>query len=182
MTEQSRLDLMVLMLNEQHALGQLYTHSKGKVMQQKVYKAQWKITWYNIDETFNITATVQNEMRTCKKSVSDFLHCLPTFLNVCYIITWTTETFLKLFLYIQLCVSSKCLCCVVWWMKSWMYEWSREMCSKGQSLKKGYFFFFKTHPSNHPYIHYLAFLWKWFFMKSSFAIQETINPKEQITS
>lgn len=182
MTEQSRLDLMVLMLNEQHALGQLYTHSKGKVMQQNVYKAQWKITWYNIDETFNITATVQNEMRTCKKSVSDFLHCLPTFLNVCYIITLTTETFLKLFLYIQLCVSSKCLCCVVWWMKSWMYEWSREMCSKGQSLKKGYFFFFKTHPSNHPYIHYLAFLWKWFFMKSSFAIQETINPKEQITS
>lgn len=182
MTEQSRLDLMVLMLNEQHALGRLYTHSKGKVMQQNVYKAQWKITWYNIDETFNITATVQNEKRTCKKSVSDFLHCLPTFLNVCYIITLTTETFLKLFLYIQLCVSSKCLCCVVWWMKSWMYEWSREMCSKGQSLKKGYFFFFKTHPSNHPYIHYLAFLWKWFFMKSSFAIQETINPKEQITS
>lgn len=78
MTEQSRLDLMVLMLNEQHALGQLYTHSKGKVMQQNVYKAQWKITWYNIDETFNITATVQNEKRTCKKSVSDFLHCLPT--------------------------------------------------------------------------------------------------------
>lgn len=92
------------------------------------------------------------------------------------------RNFFKLFLYIQLCVSSKCLCCVVWWMKSWMYEWSREMCSKGQSLKKGYFFFFKTHPSNHPYIHYLAFLWKWFFMKSSFAIQETINPKEQITS
>lgn len=93
MTEQSRLDLMVLMLNEQHALGQLYTHSKGKVMQQNVYKAQWKITWYNIDETFNITATVQNEKRTCKKSVSDFLHCLPTFLNVCYIITLTNETF-----------------------------------------------------------------------------------------
>lgn len=92
------------------------------------------------------------------------------------------RNFFKLFLYIQLCVSSKCLCCVVWWMKSWMYEWNREMCSKGQSLKKGYFFFFKTHPSNHPYIHYLAFLWKWFFMKSSFAIQETINPKEQITS
>lgn len=133
------------MLNEQHALGRLYTHSKGKVMQQNVYKAQWKITWYNIDETFNITATVQNEKRTCKKSVSDFLHCLPTFLNVCYIITLTTETFLKLFLYIQLCVSSKCLCCVVWWMKSWMYEWSREMCSKGQSLKKGYFFFFLKH-------------------------------------
>lgn len=93
MTEQSRLDLMVLMLNEQHALGRLYTHSKGKVMQQNVYKAQWKITWYNIDETFNITATVQNEKRTCKKSVSDFLHCLPTFLNVCYIITLTNETF-----------------------------------------------------------------------------------------
>lgn len=92
------------------------------------------------------------------------------------------RNFFKLFLYIQLCVSNKCLCCVVWWMKSWMYEWNREMCSKGQSLKKGYFFFFKTHPSNHPYIHYLAFLWKWFFMKSSFAIQETINPKEQITS
>lgn len=52
------------------------------------------------------------------------------------------RNFFKLFLYIQLCVSSKCLCCVVWWMKSWMYEWSREMCSKGQSLKKGYFFFF----------------------------------------
>lgn len=108
---------------------------------------------------------------------------LPAYFFECVLYNnFTTKTFLKLFLYIQLCVSSKCLCCVVWWMKSWMYEWSREMCSKGQSLKKGYFFFFKTHPSNHPYIHYLAFLWKWFFMKSSFAIQETINPKEQITS
>lgn len=66
MTEQSRLVLMVLMLNEQQALGQLYTHSKGKIMQQNDYKAQWKITWYNIDETFNITATVQNEKHTCK--------------------------------------------------------------------------------------------------------------------
>lgn len=105
MTEQSRLDLMVLMLNEQHALGRLYTHSKGKVMQQNVYKAQWKITWYNIDETFNITATVQNEKRTCKKSVSDFLHCLPTFLNVCYIITLTNETFfLIIFIYPAMCL------------------------------------------------------------------------------
>lgn len=33
-----------LMLNEQKALGQLCTHSKGKVMQQNDYKAQWKIT------------------------------------------------------------------------------------------------------------------------------------------
>lgn len=105
MTEQSRLDLMVLMLNEQHALGRLYTHSKGKVMQQNVYKAQRKLTWYNIDETFNITATVQNEMRTCKKSVSDFLHCLPTFLNVCYIITLTNETFfLIIFIYPAMCL------------------------------------------------------------------------------
>lgn len=44
----------------------IYTHSEGKVMQQNDYKAQWKITWYNIDETFNITATVQNEKHTCK--------------------------------------------------------------------------------------------------------------------
>lgn len=105
MTEQSRLDLMVLMLNEQHALGQLYTHSKGKVMQQNVYKAQWKITWYNIDETFNITATVQNEKRTCKKSVSDFLHCLPTFLNVCYIINFNHRNFfLIIFIYPAMCL------------------------------------------------------------------------------
>lgn len=105
MTEQSRLDLMVLMLNEQHALGQLYTHSKGKVMQQNVYKAQWKITWYNIDETFNITATVQNEKRTCKKIRLRFPP-LPAYFFECVLYNNFNQWnfFLIIFIYPAMCL------------------------------------------------------------------------------